>query len=581
MAAGVRSAHARLLLADLMAAPPELRRAWLVNELDPRDFAEVTRAAADVLGTPYGIWQDDPVGFMELVLGMSLYDVQVDIAESVEANERTAVPSCADAGKSTVASGIVLWWGSVYPIGTAKVITTATRNTQVERELWPHIRSSHARAGLPGRCMVKEWKAGPRDFPIAYGHSPADWDETAFSGIHAPYLLALVDEAGGISPTIGRSLEGMMTHDTVDGIGKVRQLLIGNPGFDELGTPWFEERCDSSTYNVIHIPASKTPNFTGHPTPACRIHPDLPDHPIAAHLVSKRWVDETARDYGTDDPYYVARVDARFPKDLANKVIPRSIADGALLAIDPTTGQPEPFTQETGPDSRVALGVDPAAGGGDELAISRLAGGLLRVVYTDRLHPAVNPHDVAGIVLTQIEEALVERRRLGSTFPLRVKVEFDGGIGWAVARTLKAWGIEGRFDPGVVRIVEVTVGASPETKAAQKEYANVRAEMWWTGRANLQPTQIADPDTGDLIDGPPLVRLDVDETVLRQLSAPRQKWATNGRKLVEAKAEMRQRGVKSPDRADSALLAIFEPRPSGRGGLHRYRGSGLGHAGDR
>lgn len=561
------SREATEILGTIMGWPPQ-RRWPLYREMDRRDTLELVTAAEAQMGASYGMFCDDPVGFVEVVMGETLWPTQVAIARSVEDHLRTAVPSCADAGKSMAASRLVLWWGSVWPVGAAKVVTTATKDRQVTKELWPHIRFGHDRARLAGRCLTKEWQVGERSYPVAYGYSPADTDETAFSGIHATYLLVIVDEAGGISPTLGRSLEGMLTHgDDATAVGKVRLLLIGNPGFDENATPWFEERCQSASYNVIPIPASATPNFTGQSTPLCRIHPDLPEHPISDHLVSPRWVRELADDYGTDDPYYIARVDAQFPKDLANKVIPRSVVDAALLPSDPT---PEP---QTGPDVRVDLGVDPAAGGGDELAVARLEGNVCRVVFHDRLSPAVAPADVAGLVLTQIVDALEYRNRIGSTRRVRVKVENDGGIGWSVAGTLKAWGQEGRYPADQVQIVAVTVGSAPDTAKGREDHHNKRAEMWWQGRAAFTPAKVEHPESGELIDGEPSVWLDVDETTVRQLSAPNQKWATSGKRLIESKQDMKARGVSSPDRADAVLLAVYQPSPAGRATMGRYQGT--------
>jgi len=42
---------------------------------------------------------------------------------------------------------------------------------------------------------------------VAFGFAPAQYNETALQGIHAPNLLVVVDEAGGISDTIGIALE--------------------------------------------------------------------------------------------------------------------------------------------------------------------------------------------------------------------------------------------------------------------------------------------------------------------------------------------------------------------------------------
>jgi hypothetical protein len=512
---------------------PEQRSGFWLHDLDGPARKQLLVAARHELGTPFGLWRDDPVGFIEDALGETLWERQRVVARSVQDNTRTAVPSCADAGKSHLASRLVAWWVMVWPVGTAKVVTTATKDRQVVKELWPHIRFVHSQHDLPGTCLTKDWQLGDLDTPVAYGYSPADTDETAFSGIHAHNMLVVVDEAGGISPILGRSLEGMMTGEG----GKARMLLIGNPPFDETATPWFEERCERPSYNVVPIPAATTPNFTGAETPPCQVHPDLPPHPISDHLIGPRWVKEVADDYGTDDAYYIARVEARFPKNLASKVIPRSFVDAAVA-----NDEPEQSTW-------VRLGVDPAADGGDEFVIARADGMVGRIVHAER--PTTDPEMVfhlAGKVLEQIEAAEVVRRQFGEERPVRVKVD-SGGLGLGVYNALVAWGSEGRHQ---AEVVEVSAGESPATVESADRYANKRAEMWYTGRALCEITE----------ERPyPAWRLDVDDSVARQLSTPNKKWHTSGRRLVESKGEMRKRGVKSPDRADALLMAFYEPAP--------------------
>jgi hypothetical protein len=54
------------------------------------------------------------------------------------------------------------------------------------------------------------------------------------------------------------------------------------------------------------------------------------------------------------------------------------------------------------------------------------------------------------------------------------------------------------------------------------------------------------------------LRLDVDRQVLAQLAGPTFKSDSSGRIQIEAKADMKKRGVSSPDRAEAILLAVYE-----------------------
>ena len=82
-----------------------------------------------------------------------------------------------------------------------------------------------------------------------------------------------------------------------------------------------------------------------------------------------------------------------------------------------------------------------------------------------------------------------------------------------------------------------------------QKFRNIRAELWWNGRALMQPQP----------DGRQDVRLETDRKVMSQLAGPTFKSDSAGRIQIETKAEMKRRGVTSPDRAEAVLLALYEP----------------------
>lgn len=528
----------------LLDLRPEDRSA-LLRTLPPEELGPILIASEDELGSRWGLWVDDPVGFVEIGLSETLWSVQKRILRSVEANERTAVPSCHGAGKSHLAARAVAWWIAVNPPGTAVAVTTADKWRKVRRNLWPHIRHVHASGRLPGICLQTEWAIDGA--PVAFGFSPADHDEDAFSGIHAPKVLVLVDEAGSMSATLGQSIESLMS------AGHVRMLLIGNPPIDEVGSPWFEERCLSPHYETVELPTSSTPNFTGEETDLCRVHPHLAAHPISDHLPTLRSVEVVRDDYGEGSAYFVARILAKFPKDVVSKTIPRSWIDDAVENDDPESSD------------WIRLGVDVAADGGDELVIARAEGFVVRIVHTSSGSTNENPVDVAGKILEAILEAETFAKAIGSTRKVRVKIDALG-LGWGVAGTLKAWGTEGRHHADVV---PVKVSERASTKENQGRFSNKRAEMWWNGRELLRPR-------GEGKDREePTVRLEVDDRTVRQLAAPSYHHDSGGRILIEKKDDLAKRGVGSPDRAEGVLLALYEPEPSHRAKVRRSGGGTL------
>ena len=482
---------------------PDEERLRILGELSPEELVVLYREAEL---RPYARWARDPVGFVTEALSEDVWSKQVEILESVRDFRRTAVPACHAPGKSHIAARAIAWWVAVHPPETVRVVTTATTFRQVRGILWPHIRRLVNDHGLPGEVLTTEWKIN--DTIVADGFSPADHNESAVQGIHAENLLIVVDEAGGISNTIGQALEALMTG------GNTRLLLLGNPPTDRIGS-WFERACNSDLYNTIPIPASATPNFTGEVT-----------GPWARNLVDKRWVEEVTRAFGADSPFVQARVHARFPRTVASAVIP---IDWVEAALD--------LESDEGP---IRLGVDVAADGGDEFVIAEIDGMTGRITHASRGN--TSPVEVAGRVLEAIRDAENRHAERGIKEPVRVKVDAIG-VGWGVAGLLSEWGTEGRHG---AEIVAVNVAQAAYDR---EQFVNQRAEMWWTMREVLQPTE----------DGEQELALEIDHRTVQQLAAPSYRSNSTGRILIESKVDMSKRGVGSPDRAEALLLALFEP----------------------
>ena len=231
---------------------PDAVRISILEQLSPEELAvldEQVRGEGE-----YSRFRNNPIGFVTDVLHEDVWSKQVEILESVRDNKRTAVPACHAPGKSHIAARAIAWWVVSHPPGSVRVVTTATTFRQVKGILWSHIRSLANKHHLPGEVFTTEWKIGGQI--VADGFSPAEHNESAVQGIHSENLLIVVDEAGGISNTIGQALEALMTG------GHTRLLLLGNPPTNNMGS-WFERSCNSDLYNVIPIPAFDTPNFTG------------------------------------------------------------------------------------------------------------------------------------------------------------------------------------------------------------------------------------------------------------------------------------------------------------------------------
>jgi hypothetical protein len=299
---------------------------------------------------PYG---DNPADWIRDRLGGHVWSRQEEICNSVVQNRYTAVKACHGPGKSWIASRIGAWWLNVHDLGDAFLVSSAPSWPQVQAILWREMRRAHRVGKLPGRITLDcHWYMGEgksNEELIAMGRKPADYDETAFQGIHARYVLIILDEAGGIPVSLWTAVLTLMTNV------HARVLAIGNP--DDPGSEFANICKPGSQWNVITIPAFETPNFTGEEVP--------PD--VAEQLVTPEWVEDRARDWGIGSPLWQAKVLAEFP----------DVSDEYL--ISPSMVQ-KGIDNELPGLERGRYGADVARFGTDKTVVYRNRGGVIRRV---------------------------------------------------------------------------------------------------------------------------------------------------------------------------------------------------------
>lgn len=375
-----------------------------------------------------------PELWIEERLGEQTWSKQKEILRSVVENRRTAVPSCFGSGKSWTAARLSAWWIDVHAPGKAFVVTTATTGAQVKAILWRELGRAHAAGNLAGRLNQTEWWLpvnNGREEIVAFGRKPRDMDQAAFQGIHAPYVLVILDEAAGIPTDLFEAADSLIVNEDS------RILAIGNP--EDLGE--FKEVCSpGSGWNVIRIPAKVTPNFTN----------ENIDSKIKRELISKIWVEEKRKKWGMESPLYKAKVDAEFPDTRIGGLISISLVRAAQ-------------DRELEPGEPNELGVD-VGGGGDSNVTAQRRGSVVRIIRQDK-----NPD-----TMQTCSNVLIDLRTTGATV---AKVD-EIGIGRGVVDRGKELGKP---------VVGVNVGREAENKQG---FANLRAEGFWALRERFEQENI-------------------------------------------------------------------------------------------
>lgn len=464
--------------------------------------AEKARRDTERTTLRYG---QDPALWARERLGEHLWSKQVEIAESVRDNRLTAVQSCHGIGKSWSASRLACYWLDIHPPGEAFVVTTAPTGDQVRAILWAEINKAFSKAAargnpLPGRINETDWKYGK--FLIAFGRKPSDYNPHAFQGIHAKYVLVLLDEACGIPKQFWTAAMAIATGE------HCRVLAIGNP--DDPGSH-FAQACSRDRWNTIKISAYDTPNFTGEP---------IPDD-LAAMLVSRVYVEEMADEFGEESPTYMSKVLGQFPSDAEDGVVRLS----KLMACTREPDKPHAKDRLV----PVELGVDLGAGG-DETCIRERRGLVAGREWRNR---EKDPEKVVDYIVQAIR----------ATGAAKVKVD-SIGIGWGIVGSLRTRRKQREHNAEIIGVNVSEASTHPE------KYARLRSQIWWeVGR------QLSEDGGWDLSQ---LETADRDRLVT-QLTAPKYSLDASGRIVVEKKEETKKRIGRSPDNADALLLAFYTP----------------------
>lgn len=226
-------------------------------------------------------------------------------------------------------------------------------------------------------------------------------------------------------------------------------------------------------------------------------------------VVTRRDIAKMAADWGEESALFKATVLSEF-----------AATAGGLLPLAWLMAAKEKDSAELSVAEPIDAGVDVAGPGEDETVLTLRSGStvLRQVGWYDA--------DPRGQV---VAELLPLRERLR-----RVNVD-SAGIGWNFYLHLLDLGLPA---------VPVNVGESPRDG---EKYRNLKAELYWGLRMRFE--------AGDVHDLP--------HDAISQLASLRYKHNARGQVEIESKDDAQKRGVKSPDKAESLMLAFAE-LPSGK-----------------
>lgn len=475
---------------------------------------------------------NDPVLWAWDHLGIRPWSKQAEVAMSLVDHKNVVVKAGHEVGKSWLAGLLICWWVDTrwdLP-GGCFVVSTAPSTRQINAIVWREVRKffnvSKQRYAdglidhqLPGYITSDAHWRLPDGIELGYGAKPPDGADKesgndSMSGIHARYVLAVGDEAVGLSKGLIGDLANITSNATS------RRFLICNPT-NPLSYVASIFKRNLNGWKTHTISVFDSPNFHGRGVcnpERCKdyeAHQEMEPYEgfpieILETLVDQSYVDDMAEEHGVTSPTYISRVLGEFAWDMGFTLFrPEDIALALDCEIIPSL------------DTRPRLGVDVSRSkAGDKNTVYKYHDGELRLLdewnEPNAMETARRVHKLA------LENGVDE-------------VRIDGvGLGGPIADAI----IE--LSEGKYEVIEI-LGSDPSPD--NKRWYNFRAWMYWSVQQAMSKSQIS-------------LALE-DEKIQEQLLGIEIKKRTVGidNILLESKEEMRKRGVHSPDHADAGMYA--------------------------
>jgi hypothetical protein len=268
-------------------------------------------STADAAVDRIRLWRADPAQMVRDLFRTEpdawQQDALAAFASSDPKTQRIALAACAGPGKSTVES----WCGwnfllcyadqDQHPNGAAVSIT----GDNLKNGLWKEFAVWYGRSELLQRAFdmttesifsrqhPKTWFLGARSFakkadPDAMGRT--------LSGLHAPFILYLLDETGDMPPAVGRSAEQGLSNCRWGKIVQAGNTTSQNGYLYQASGP------HRHLWHLINITAD-------------------PDDPKRTPRVLAEWAREQIGLYGRDNPWVMSFILGKFPPGGLNTLL--------------------------------------------------------------------------------------------------------------------------------------------------------------------------------------------------------------------------------------------------------------------
>jgi hypothetical protein len=396
---------------------------------DLRAGVQVWEAFLERYGPAAGA--EGPVCMVREVFGVDPDPWQADVLRDFGRGERRiSIRSCHGPGKTAVAAWVII--NQVLCRFPQKTGCTAPTSSQLFDALFAEVKGwiSQLPEPIQALLIIKadhiELAANPAQSFVSFKTARAETPE-AIAGLHAPWVLIVVDEASGVYEAIFESAIGSMSE------AHATTLLLGNP-VRTSGTFFDSHHKMRERWRTYHIHGLKS-----HPTGtySARVTPEF--------------VEDVAARYGRESNAFRVRVLGEFPRSDLDTIVPYELADSAMEREI----KPNPYAP-------VVWGLDVAWRGDDLSALCKRQD---RVVLEPiRVWHNLEAMQLVGAVKAEYDILPADRR------PAAINVDAIN-YGAAIASRLSELGLPARA---------INVAESPAMTGDR--YLNLRTELWYMTR---------------------------------------------------------------------------------------------------
>lgn len=258
------------------------------------------------------LWRERPDVFVREVFGATPDPWQDDILRLFPTQPRIAMKACKGPGKTCLLAW--LCWNFLATRPHPKIAATAVSNDNLKDNLWAEMATWLAKSKFLQETF--DWQAErivSKEHPSTWWMSARSWSRSAkpeqqgntLAGLHAPYVMIVLDESGGIPDAVMANAEGIGSSATEWHI-----VQAGNP--THLEGPLYRAcTTERDLWHVVEITSD-------------------PDDPKRTSRVSAQWAREQIQKYGRDNPWVLVNVFGQFPPGSLNALIGPDEVNAAL-----------------------------------------------------------------------------------------------------------------------------------------------------------------------------------------------------------------------------------------------------------